>query len=182
MLVWNKREEIRPRLKFNSTTTRLRSQPRFCGTKTGIPPWCLRNDCSKIPHQLQITTCTQICIVLLIGWSKISTTAQPIRTRALVPSLRHGWNYPLVKSVCETAPKSLFWAPPVYQDLSVRHDWPVKNAIIDLPVKMKENSKCCSSNSSNLLAAQNKEISAALQMLLTKVKLCLRCRLTSTLI
>ena len=29
---------------------------------------------------------------------------------------------PLVKSVCESARKSLFWAPPLYQDLSTRHD------------------------------------------------------------
>ena len=26
---------------------------------------------------------------------------------------------PLVKSVCESARKSLFWAPPLYQDLSI---------------------------------------------------------------
>jgi len=31
--------------------------------------------------------------------------------------------------------------PPVYQDLSTRHDWPVKKAIIDLPIRMKGNSK-----------------------------------------
>ena len=37
---------------------------------------------------------------------------------------------PLVKSVCESARKSLFRAPPVYQDLSTRHDWPVKKAIV----------------------------------------------------
>ena len=29
-------------------------------------------------------------------------------------------------------PKSLFWAPPVYKDLSTRYDWPVKNATVDL--------------------------------------------------
>ena len=26
--------------------------------------------------------------------------------------------------------------PLVYQDLSARHDWPVKNAIVDLPIKI----------------------------------------------
>ena len=31
--------------------------------------------------------------------------------------------------------------PPVYQDLSTRHDWPVKKAIVDLPIRMKGNSK-----------------------------------------
>ena len=30
--------------------------------------------------------------------------------------LRHRWNKSLVKSVCETALKSLFWAPAVYLD------------------------------------------------------------------
>ena len=35
-----------------------------------------------------------------------------------------------VKSVCETSPKSLFWVPPVYQDLSTRHDyWLIQKAI-----------------------------------------------------
>ena len=29
----------------------------------------------------------------------------------------------------------------MYQDLSTRHDWPVKKAIVDLPVRLKENSK-----------------------------------------
>ena len=29
---------------------------------------------------------------------------------------------------------------PLYQDLITRYDWPVKNAIVDLPIRMKENS------------------------------------------
>ena len=29
--------------------------------------------------------------------------------------------------------------PPVYQDLSTCHDWPVKKAIVNLPVRLKEN-------------------------------------------
>ena len=29
---------------------------------------------------------------------------------------------PVVKFVCESARKSLVWAPPVYQDLNTRHD------------------------------------------------------------
>ena len=37
--------------------------------------------------------------------------------------------------------------PPVYRDLSTRHDWPVKKAIFDLPIKMKGNSKRTSGNS-----------------------------------
>ena len=31
--------------------------------------------------------------------------------------------------------------PPVYQDLSRHHDWPVKKAIVDLPIRLKGNSK-----------------------------------------
>ena len=43
----------------------------------------------------------------------------------------------LVKSVWETVPKSLSLAPPVYQDLSTRHDWPVKKEFVDLPTGLK---------------------------------------------
>ena len=35
----------------------------------------------------------------------------------------------------------------MYQDLSTRHDWPVKKAIVDLSIKMKGNSKRTSGNS-----------------------------------
>ena len=36
----------------------------------------------------------------------------------------------LIKSVCETAPKSWFWAPiHEYQDLRTPHDWPVKKPL-----------------------------------------------------
>ena len=34
--------------------------------------------------------------------------------------------------------------PPVYQDLSTRYDWPVKNAIVDFPIKVKGKPKCTS--------------------------------------
>ena len=37
------------------------------------------------------------------------------------------------------------------------HEWPVKNVVIDLPIKMKGNSKCSSCNSSSPLGAQNKD-------------------------
>jgi len=30
--------------------------------------------------------------------------------------------------------------PPVYQDLSTRYDWPVKTAIVDLPIRLKGDS------------------------------------------
>ena len=59
----------------------------------------------------------------------------------------------------------------------MRHDWLVTNTIVELPIKMKENSKLSSSNSSSPLGAQNKDKGAALQMLPTQVKLHLRRRL-----
>ena len=53
----------------------------------------------------------------------------------------------------------------------MQHNWPVKKAIVDLPIKMKGNWKYISGNSLSLRGAQNKDIGAALQTLLTEVKL-----------
>ena len=61
-------------------------------------------------------------------------------------------------------------APPVYQDLSTRHNWPVEKSIVDLAIREKRNLKRISGNSLSPLRAQNKDISAALQTLLTGVK------------
>ena len=60
----------------------------------------------------------------------------------------------------------------------MRHDWPAKKTFIDLPIKMKGNSKRTSGNSLSQLGAQNKDIGAASQTLLTEVKLHLRRRLS----
>ena len=57
-----------------------------------------------------------------------------------------------------------------------RH-WPVKNAIVELPIRMRGNLKRPSGNSLSLLGAQNKDRGAAKQMLLTEVKLNLQCKL-----
>ena len=85
-----------------------------------------------------------------------------------LPRLR---NYKtLDKSVCETASKSLFWALSVYQDVTTRHNRPVKKAIVNLPIMMK-------GNSWSPLGTRNKDIGSSSQMLLTKVKLRLRRRL-----
>ena len=59
----------------------------------------------------------------------------------------------------------------MYQDLSTRHDWLVKNAIVDLPIRLKGNSKRISGNSLSPLGAQNSDIGAASQTLVTEVKL-----------
>ena len=58
----------------------------------------------------------------------------------------------------------------MYPDLSTRHDWPVKNDIVNLPIREKRNLKRISGNSLRPLRAQNKDISAALWTLLTGVK------------
>ena len=70
-------------------------------------------------------------------------------------------------------------SPPVYQDLSTRHDWPVKKDMLDLPIRMKGNSKRIFGDSLSPLEAQNKYLGAASQTLLTEVKLRLRRRLKS---
>ena len=41
--------------------------------------------------------------------------------------------------------------PPVYQDLSTCHDWPVNKAIVNLPIRLKGNSKRISSSVSWVL-------------------------------
>ena len=61
--------------------------------------------------------------------------------------------------------------PPVYQDQSRRHDWPVENAIVNFPIRLKGNLKHISGNLLSLLGAQNKYIGAASQALLTGVSL-----------
>ena len=68
--------------------------------------------------------------------------------------------------------------PPVYQDFSTRHDWPVKKAITDLPISMKGNLKHTSGNLLSPLGAQNKDLKAPLQTIPAEVKLSLRRRLT----
>ena len=67
----------------------------------------------------------------------------------------------------------------MHQDLSTRHDWPVKKAIVDLPIRMKRNSKRISGNKLSLLSAKDKGIGATSQNLLTEVTFRLRHRLTA---
>ena len=68
--------------------------------------------------------------------------------------------------------------PAVYQDLRMRHDWPVQKPFVDLPIKIKGNFKRTFGNSLSTLRAQNKDIGAASQMLLTRIKLRLQQRLS----
>ena len=68
--------------------------------------------------------------------------------------------------------------PLVYQDLSTRHDWPVQKAIVDLPVRLKGNSKRPSGISLSPLDAQSRTgISALPRRRHLLVKLRLRRRL-----
>ena len=59
--------------------------------------------------------------------------------------------------------------PPVYQDSSTRHDWRVKKAIVDLPIRLKWNSKSTSGYSLRPLGARNQDLGAASQTLPTGV-------------
>ena len=68
----------------------------------------------------------------------------------------------------------------MYPYLSTRHDWSVKKAIVDLPIRMKGNSKRLAGNSLSPLGGQNKYFGTASQTLLTGVKLRLRRRLLSS--
>ena len=36
--------------------------------------------------------------------------------------------------------------PPLYQDLITCHGWPVKEVIVNLPIRLKGNAKCISGN------------------------------------
>ena len=58
-----------------------------------------------------------------------------------------------------------------YPDLSARHDWLVKKAIVGLPIRMKGDTKCTSGNSLSPLDAQKKGLGAALQTLLGMVSI-----------
>ena len=75
------------------------------------------------------------------------------------------------KSVCETAPKFLFWAPSCVPGFEYMPQLACWKSIGDLPITMKANSKCTSGNLLSPLVAQNKHIGSALQMLLTEDKL-----------
>ena len=87
----------------------------------------------------------------------------------LITRLRDGLKL-LVKSVCDIAPKSLFWALDLCSRIWVRAVIGLlKKAIVDLPIRLKGSSKCTSGNSLSPLWAQKKNSGAALQMLLTRV-------------
>ena len=55
-------------------------------------------------------------------------------------SLRHRRNLTLLSPSAKQRQNPCSGPSPVYQDLSTRHDWSVKKAIVDLPIRMKGNS------------------------------------------
>ena len=61
-----------------------------------------------------------------------------------------------------------FGYPPVYQDLSTCHDWPVKKDLIDLPIRVKENQNALPIIDS--FGAQNKDLTVSLQTSLAEVE------------
>lgn len=74
----------------------------------------------------------------------------------------------------------LIGPPAVYQDLGACNGWPVKK-LFDVPTRLKKNLKHFSGNLLGLLGAQKKEIGAALQTLLGRVRLhCLICLMNTT--
>ena len=48
-------------------------------------------------------------------------------------AMHHRENLTLVKSICETTPKSLFLVPTFVPGF--KNDWPVRKAIVNLPVE-----------------------------------------------
>ena len=58
----------------------------------------------------------------------------------------------------------------MYQDLSTYHDWPVRKSILDLPIRLKGNTKRISGNSSSPSGDQNKDLGADLQTLLAGIR------------
>ena len=89
----------------------------------------------------------------------------------LLSSLRRRRNYTGWLSLCAKQRQNACSWPPVYQDLSTHHDWPVTKAIVDLPISLRGNSKGAVGNSLSLMGAQNNDIGATSQTLLFEVKL-----------
>ena len=57
----------------------------------------------------------------------------------------------------------------MYQDLSMRWDWPVKKAVAILPIRLKRTLKRFSGSSLSSLGVQNKDIVTAVEKILELV-------------
>ena len=59
----------------------------------------------------------------------------------------------------------------MYQDLSTHHNWPVKKAVVNLPVRFKKIRNELPLIIVESIGGQNKDIGTTLQILLTRVRL-----------
>ena len=123
------------------------------------------------------------CLFLLSCWNVTIVSRHPLCV--------DGVFFPLALHVACSTDETKLWLPPsgnhrrnpcsgpphVYQDLCMRHDWSIKNPIVDLPIRLKGNTKRTSGFLLSPLGSENKDIGAASQTLLTEVKLRLRRRL-----
>lgn len=115
----------------------------------GSSHWLHQGNSLSTEKQDNVMDHSRVCRVSVHAPSLIETIHQlvsclKVQYCRISYSLAHRGNYTLVQSTCETAPKSLFWAPPIFQELSTCHDynnWPVKQAIVDSPIRMKGNSE-----------------------------------------
>ena len=80
-------------------------------------------------------------------------------------------NLDLFSNFCETVWNPYSGSSPMYQDFSMCHDRPVKTAIVDFSIRLNGILKPTSNNLLSLLEAQNKDLSAASQRLLIRVRL-----------
>ena len=98
-------------------------------------------------------------LILYTSFDKLFPTRQHLVVSSgnqlgAVPGFTIKWNnfLPIAKSIFAPTEISgkhhLGWDlfPLVYQDLSTHHDWPVQEAIVDLPIRLKGNSKWASSS------------------------------------
>ena len=104
------------------------------------------------------------------GGRRAKSSGSERKTVAYAPAKIKLWLRPSVKQRRNPCSRS----SAVYQDLSTCHDWPVKKAIVDLPIRLKGNLKRISSNLLSSLEAPTKDLSTASQTLLTGVKLLLQ--------
>lgn len=121
---------------------------------------CLQNNIGTLTHALiSFSACSLSCC----GKRYSSLACTTVGTKLLV------------KSVCETALKTSFWAPTFVPEFE--YMYVPRKPIVNLPIRLKGNLKYTSSNLLSPSGAENKDISAALQTLLTGVRLRLQHRL-----
>ena len=80
-------------------------------------------------------------------------------------------NLDLFSNFCETVWNPYSGSSPMYPDFSMCHDRPVKTAIVNFSIRLNGILKPTSNNLLSLLEAQNKDLSAASQRLLIRVRL-----------